>query len=72
MTSKPVFSIPFHLEVTFVDKNSTILPEQIRSISKKRIKWDWGKLGELSPEIMGEISQLISLVCELEENRAKK
>jgi hypothetical protein len=38
MTSKPVPFIPFHLETKFVGKNSTILPEQIRSISQKRIK----------------------------------
>jgi mRNA interferase MazF len=38
MTTKPVPFIPFHLEIKFAGKNSAILPEQIRSISKKRIK----------------------------------
>jgi mRNA-degrading endonuclease toxin of MazEF toxin-antitoxin module len=38
MTTKPVPFIPFHLEIKFAGKKSTILPEQIRSISKKRIK----------------------------------
>ncbi|MCE8159257.1 MAG: type II toxin-antitoxin system PemK/MazF family toxin [Candidatus Moeniiplasma glomeromycotorum] len=72
MTSKPVSFAPFHLKTNFVGKKSTILPEQIRSISKKRIKWEWDKLGEASPEIMLEISQPVHLVCELEESHAKK
>jgi mRNA interferase MazF len=38
MTSKPVPFAPFHLKINFAGKKSTILPEQIRSISKKRIK----------------------------------
>jgi hypothetical protein len=38
MTSKPVPFAPFHLKIVFAGKQSTILPEQIRSISKKRIK----------------------------------
>jgi hypothetical protein len=38
MTSQPVPFVPFHLKVNFAGKKSTILPEQIRSISKKRIK----------------------------------
>ena len=67
MTTKPIFFIPFHLETKFAGKNSTILPEQIRSISKKRIKWEWGKLGEVSSEIMKEISQLLHVICELEK-----
>ena len=67
MTTKPVLFIPFHLEINFAGKKSTILPEQIRSISKKRIKWEWGKLGEVSPEIMKEISQLLHVICELEK-----
>lgn len=33
-------------------KQITILPEQIHSLSKKRIKREWGKLGEISSEIM--------------------
>ncbi|RHZ35907.1 type II toxin-antitoxin system PemK/MazF family toxin [endosymbiont GvMRE of Glomus versiforme] len=68
MTSKPVPFVPFHLEINFAGKKSTILPEQIRSVSKKRIKWEWGKLGEVSLEIMSEVSQLLHLICELEEN----
>ena len=40
MTSKPVPFAPFHLRINFMGKKSTILPEQIRSISKKRIKWE--------------------------------
>jgi len=35
MTTKPVPFVPFHLKISFAGKNSTILPEQIRSISKK-------------------------------------
>ena len=69
LTTKPISFIPFHLEINFADKKSTILPEQIRSISKKRIKWEFGKLGEISPEIMREISKLIHIVCELEEEK---
>jgi mRNA-degrading endonuclease toxin of MazEF toxin-antitoxin module len=72
MTSKPVPFAPFHLKIVFAGKKSTILPEQIRSISKKRIKLEWGKLGEISPEIMKEISQLLNVICELEENYEKK
>jgi mRNA-degrading endonuclease toxin of MazEF toxin-antitoxin module len=68
MTSKPISFISFHLEIEFASKNSTILPEQIRSVSKKRIKWEWSKLGAMSTEIMSEISQLLHLVCELGEN----
>ncbi|RHZ36122.1 mRNA interferase [endosymbiont GvMRE of Glomus versiforme] len=71
MTSKPVSFIPFHLEVNFAGKQSTILPEQIRLISKKRVKWEWGKLGAVSPEIMKEVSKLLHLICELEENYEK-
>jgi len=65
MTSKKITFIPFHLEIEFAGKNSTILPEQIRSISKKRVKWEWGKLGIMSNQIMKEVSQLLGLVCEL-------
>ena len=68
MTTKPVSFIPFHLKISFVGKQSTILPEQIRSISKKRVKWEWDKLGEISPEIMKEVSSLLKIICELEEN----
>ena len=68
MTSKPVPFIPFHLEVNFAGKRATILPEQIRSVSKKRIKWERGKLGEISKEIMNEVSNLLHIICELEEN----
>lgn len=68
MTSQSVPFAPFHLEIIFAGKNSVILPEQIRSISKRRIKWEWGKLGEASKEIMKEIGKLIQIICELEEN----
>ena len=68
MTSKPVPFIPFHLEVNFACERATILPEQIRSVSKKRIKWEGGKLGEISKEIMNEVSNLLHIICELEEN----
>ena len=67
MTTKPVLFIPFHLEINFADKKSTILPEQIRSIVKKELSEKWGKLGEISEEIMKEVSQLIHAICELEE-----
>jgi len=66
MTSKPVPLVPFHLKVSFAGQQSTILPEQIRSISKKRIKWEWGKLGEVSSEIMEQVSKLIHAICKLE------
>jgi mRNA interferase MazF len=67
MTSKPVPFVPFHLKITFAGKKSTILPEQIRSISKKRIKWESSKLGEVSEEIMREMSKLLHVILKLEE-----
>ena len=68
MTSQPVPFVPFHLEVNFAGKKATILPEQIRSISKQRIKWEQGKLGEVLPEVIRKISKLLHFICELEEN----
>ena len=65
MTSKPVPFIPFHLEVNFAGKEATVLPEQIRSVSKKRVK---GLLGEVSKEVMQKVSKLLHLICELEED----
>lgn len=66
MTSQPVPFVPFHLKVNFADQQATILPEQIRSISKQRIKWEKGKLGKVSLEIMGQVSKLIHAICKLE------
>ena len=68
MTSQPVSSNILHIQIKLANKVAYILPEQIRSVSKKRIKWEWGKLGEVSPEIMKEISKLLHIICELEEN----
>jgi len=64
MTSKAVPFALFHLEIEFAEKNSTVLPEQIRSVSKKRVK---GYLGEVSKEIMRKISKLLHIICDLEE-----
>ena len=64
-TSQAVPAIFFHLKVNFARKQATILPEQIRSISRKRIL---DKVGEVSNEIMAEVNQLLKVICELDKN----
>ncbi|MCE8163640.1 MAG: type II toxin-antitoxin system PemK/MazF family toxin [Candidatus Moeniiplasma glomeromycotorum] len=61
LTSQPVSNNVLHIQIKLANKMTCILPEQIRSISQKRIKWEWGKLGEISPEIMRKISQLLHM-----------
>jgi mRNA-degrading endonuclease toxin of MazEF toxin-antitoxin module len=48
-------------------KTAYILPEQIRSVSKKRIK---SRLGKVSKEVMQRVSKLLHIICELEEDYA--
>ena len=65
LTSQPVPFAFFHLKANFMNKEATFLPEQIHSISKKRVK---GYLGEVSKEIIKQICELLNIICELEEN----
>ena len=64
-TSQEVPIIFFHLKINFAGKPATILPEQIRSISRKRIL---DKAGEISNEIIIEVSQLLKVICELDKD----
>ncbi|MCE8162872.1 MAG: type II toxin-antitoxin system PemK/MazF family toxin [Candidatus Moeniiplasma glomeromycotorum] len=64
LTSQPVAPNILHIKVRLADKVAYILPEQIRSVSKKRIK---SCLGEVSLEVMQKVSKLLHIICELEE-----
>jgi mRNA interferase MazF len=65
LTSQAVSINILHVKIRLVGKLAYILPEQIRSVGKKRIK---GLLGEVSKEVMQKISKLLHLICELEES----
>ena len=53
-TSMP--DIPFHVPIEFEGKQGKILPEQIRSVDKKRV----GRIiGELPKEVMLEIEEML-------------
>lgn len=65
LTSQPVLYNPLHAKIELAGRVAYILPEQIRSVSKKRIK---GHLGEVSKEVMKKISRLLHIICELEED----
>jgi mRNA-degrading endonuclease toxin of MazEF toxin-antitoxin module len=69
LTTKPVLFNPLHVKTRIGDKIAYILPEQIRSISKKRIK---SRLGEVSKEVMKKVSLLLHIICELEEENDQK
>ncbi|KLL04328.1 MAG: growth inhibitor PemK [Mycoplasmataceae bacterium CE_OT135] len=64
LTSQPV-SNALHIKVKLAGKVAYILPEQIRSVSKKRVK---SRLGKVSKEIMQKVSKLLHIICELEED----
>lgn len=50
LTTTPIPKIPFHIPIEFDGKEAKILPEQIRSVDKKRIIKQ--KIGELPDEVM--------------------
>ena len=64
LTSQPVINNPLHAKIKLVGKTAYILPEQIRSVSKRKVK---GYLGEVNKEIMRKKSRLLHIICELEE-----
>lgn len=59
LTSTPLPDIPFHVLIEFDGKESKILPEQIRSVDKKRVG---KKIGELSEETMIEIEEMLHIL----------
>jgi mRNA-degrading endonuclease toxin of MazEF toxin-antitoxin module len=52
--------IPFHIPTQFNGKEAKILPEQIRSVDKKRVNKK--KLGELSEDMMIKIEEMLSIL----------
>lgn len=56
-TSMP--NIPFHIPIEFNGKKGKILPEQIRSIDKKRVG---ERIGELDEEVMIEIEDMLHIL----------
>ncbi|WP_172575310.1 type II toxin-antitoxin system PemK/MazF family toxin [endosymbiont GvMRE of Glomus versiforme] len=59
LTTAPMPSVPFHISIEFDGKEAKILPEQIRSVDKKRIG---KKIGELPEEIMIEIEEMLRIL----------
>jgi len=59
LSTTPIPSIPFHITIEFNNKEAKILPEQIRSVDKKRIS---DKIGELSEETMIEIEEMLTIL----------
>jgi mRNA-degrading endonuclease toxin of MazEF toxin-antitoxin module len=58
-TTTPMPDIPFHIPIEFAGKKGKILPEQIRSVDKKRV----GKImGELPEEVMIEIEKMLTIL----------
>lgn len=51
--------IPFHIPIEFDEEEAKILPEQIRSVDKKRVG---DKIGELPEEIMIEIEEMLAIL----------
>ena len=51
--------IPFHIPIEFAKKTAKILPEQIRSVDKKRVG---DKIGELPKEVMLEIEDMLHIL----------
>ena len=58
-TTTPIPDIPFHIPIKFAGKEGKILPEQIRSVDKKRVGQ---KIGELPEEVMIEIEEMLHLL----------
>jgi len=52
LTSQPVSSNILHIKIKLTERTAYILPEQIRSISKKRIKT---RLGMVNTEVMKKV-----------------
>jgi len=51
--------IPFHIPLEFERKEAKILPEQIRSVDKRRV----GKeIGEVSEEVMLEVEEMLHIL----------
>lgn len=65
LTSQAVLYNPLHAKINLAGKVAYILPEQIRSISKNRLK---GLMGEVSKEVMKKVSKLLHIICQLEED----
>jgi len=63
LTSQPVLYNHLHAKIILAGKAAYILPEQIRSISKRRFK---SFLGSVNKEVMTKISNLLHIICELE------
>jgi len=59
LTTTPMPDIPFHIPVEFAGKAAKILPEQIRSVDKKRVS---EKIGELPEEMMIEIEDMLHIL----------
>jgi len=58
-TTTPIPDIPFHIPIEFAGREGKILPEQIRSVDKKRVGQ---KIGELPEEVMIEIEEMLHLL----------
>jgi len=52
--------IPFHVPIQFNGKEAKILPEQIRSVDKKRVNKK--KIGEFSENTMIKIEEMLSVL----------
>lgn len=59
LTTTLIPAIPFHIAIEFNNKEAKILPEQIRSVDKKRIG---DKIGELSESNMIEIEEMLTIL----------
>lgn len=59
LSTTSIPSIPFHITIEFNKKEAKILPEQIRSVDKKRIE---KKIGELEEDIMIEIEEMLAIL----------
>jgi mRNA-degrading endonuclease toxin of MazEF toxin-antitoxin module len=58
-TTTPMPDIPFHIPIEFEGKPGNILPEQIRSVDKKRVGTI---IGELPEEVMLKIEEMLHLL----------
>ena len=60
LTTTLMPDIPFHIPIEFNGKEAKILPEQIRSVDKKRVGKE--EIGELSEEVMIEIEEMLAIL----------
>jgi mRNA-degrading endonuclease toxin of MazEF toxin-antitoxin module len=59
LTTTAMPDIPFHVPLEFEGKKAKLLPEQIRSVDKRRV----GKeIGEVSEEIMKEVEEMLHIL----------